>query len=141
MPIIDSHACKALLSADALIPNVLYRVKLGIHPDLAIRHEVISVLLQCMGYDRPVITSGFRSLEKQRTLIEAWEAGNREGLRGRPAARSWHTVGRAIDLRFATPAAKRAYGAMAAAVGMRVEVSPGHYDLPGRPAPESAAGG
>ena len=140
MPNIDPHACAALAHLDRIVPSILYHIRSGLHPDLAIRHQVIVTIMLCMGYSSPRITSGFRSLQKQRNLIEQWDAGNKGGLRGRPASYSWHTVGRAIDLAFAHAAERDVYNMMAAAVGMRVEPSPGHYDLPGEPQPQDAGG-
>lgn len=49
------------------------------------------------------VTSGFRSQERQNELIAAWERGDREGLTARPARRSKHTSGEAVDLSSQAP--------------------------------------
>jgi hypothetical protein len=40
----------------------------------------------------PRITSGFRDPKKQAAMREAWDAGQRAGLRARPAASSKHST-------------------------------------------------
>lgn len=46
------------------------------------------------------VTSGYRSPEKQAALLARWNSGDRRGLVARPAARSSHSEGRAVDLAF-----------------------------------------
>ena len=44
------------------------------------------------------ITSGYRSPKRQLELINRWEAGKRSGLVSKPALKSWHMQGLAIDV-------------------------------------------
>jgi len=44
------------------------------------------------------VTSGFRSQAYQDALRARWDAGDRAGLVTRPALKSRHTEGRAVDL-------------------------------------------
>ncbi len=44
------------------------------------------------------IVSGLRSARYQRALQERWDAGHRRGLVSRPASRSWHMQGLAVDV-------------------------------------------
>jgi len=46
---------------------------------------------------RPDIVSGLRPPERQRQLLQAWNAGQRAGLRSKPACQSWHMNGKALD--------------------------------------------
>lgn len=75
----------------------------GINPNRGIgaAHAYATALLAWEGYtfpERPDITSGRRSPQRQRELIEAWDAGQRAGFIGAPARCSKHTVGAAIDV-------------------------------------------
>tara|TARA_Y100000310_G_C20686271_1_gene819240 strand:- start:2535 stop:2873 length:339 start_codon:yes stop_codon:yes gene_type:complete len=45
-----------------------------------------------------LIISGFRSPEENKRLQEAWDKGLREGITTRPADRSYHLTGDAVDL-------------------------------------------
>lgn len=47
---------------------------------------------------QPVVVSGYRSPEYQRSLQERWDRGEREGLSVRPATHSRHSDGLAFDL-------------------------------------------
>lgn len=69
----------------------------GLAQDVARIHAWATAVLAYYGYtfpDRPDITSGYRSPEKQSELLAAWERGDREGLRAKPAERSWHMAER-----------------------------------------------
>ena len=46
------------------------------------------------------VVSGYRSPERQAELLARWVSGDRRGLVARPAARSSHSEGRAVDLAF-----------------------------------------
>lgn len=54
--------------------------------------------IQQHGYQPVVITSGYRSPLHQLELQNRWDAGNRVGLRARPATYSWHMQGLAVDV-------------------------------------------
>jgi hypothetical protein len=56
-------------------------------------HVWATGVLAYYGYQepqRPDITSGYRSPERQAELQARWDRGDRRGLRARPASRSWH---------------------------------------------------
>lgn len=85
----------------------------------------------------PTVQSGFRSPEHQAALRAQWDAGNRAGLRVRPAASSDHTrtdwrgrpAARAIDIA-TTNDGMAARIAKALGIGAGLEFStpdPGHY--------------
>lgn len=64
-------------------------------------HAWATYVLAYWGFDepaRPDITSGYRSPERQAQLLRQWERGDRWGLRAKPACRSYHTTGWAIDV-------------------------------------------
>lgn len=64
-------------------------------------HAWATAVMAYNGYDepaRPDITSGYRAPSRQRELIERWDAGQRSGFIGEPAACSWHMTRRAIDV-------------------------------------------
>ena len=44
------------------------------------------------------VVSGYRDPARQRRLQNLWDSGNRTGLVARPADRSWHMQGLAIDV-------------------------------------------
>ena len=75
----------------------------GIDPDRWIgqAHAYATGIMAYNGFGepaRPDITSGRRSPQRQRELIEMWDAGQRQGFIGAPARCSKHTVGAAIDV-------------------------------------------
>jgi hypothetical protein len=73
----------------------------GVSGPIARAHAIATGYLKAYGYsepERPDITSGRRSPQRQRELIELWDAGQREGFIGKPARCSKHTVGAAIDV-------------------------------------------
>ena len=67
-------------------------------PDLAVRYAIAAWLTLCETGEYPGITSGYRSPKRQLELINRWDAGNRTGLVAKPAQRSWHMQGMAIDV-------------------------------------------
>lgn len=69
--------------------------------DVAAAHAWATAVLAHWGFsepERPDITSGYRSPQRQAELLARWNRGERFGLRAKPAVRSWHTQGRAIDV-------------------------------------------
>ena len=59
----------------------------------------------CAAYGlNPKITSGYRDPAKQKAMQQAWDRGDRRGLRVRPADSSDHTRRRAIDIDTSDPA-------------------------------------
>jgi hypothetical protein len=71
--------------------NSFLEEKWGLSDSLA--EKIALLLLYSHFYQNPgTITSGFRDPEKQKRLRELWDAGNREGLRARPAVNSLHTL-------------------------------------------------
>ena len=84
--------------------------------------------------ERPDIISGYRSPARQRQLLTRWQSGDTRGLVAKPACKSWHTVGRAIDVE-SDVRGFRPYAFMLREwFGMRDGRNfsdPGHFDLPG----------
>ena len=70
----------------------------GLTPDLATFIAVALIVCELKGYRFPLLTSGYRTPQRQRELLNNWIAGNRRGLVARPAERSWHMQGRAVDV-------------------------------------------
>jgi len=77
----------------------------GLAGDFAVNISRLYIVLWSKGLN-PRVTSGFRDPAKQAALRAQWDAGNRAGLRARPAASSLHTAtdwlgrpaARAIDI-------------------------------------------
>lgn len=75
----------------------------GLRPNArpARAHAWATAVMAYNGYNepaRPDITSGYRSPDRQAELVELWDAGQRAGLRARPARCSWHMTRRAVDV-------------------------------------------
>lgn len=105
---------------------------------VALRHAWATALLWWYyGYDepaRPDIVSGFRSPAKQRRLLSRWQAGDTRGLVAKPACRSWHTLGRAMDVESDVAGFGPYAFFLSEWFGMRdgrTFDDPGHFDLPG----------
>lgn len=62
----------------------------GIDSTVAGKFALLWAYLSQYGLN-PRITSGFRDPAKQKAMQAAWDAGNRQGLRARPATASDHT--------------------------------------------------
>lgn len=99
-------------------------------------HAWATAVLRYYGYgypERPDIISGYRSPQEQVQLLRDWRAGNREGLTAKPACKSWHMVGRALDVQTDVQGF-RPYGYLLAEhTGARDGRSfgdPGHFDWP-----------
>lgn len=111
----------------------------GIDPDWGIgaAHAYATALMAYEGYGfpaRPDITSGRRSVQRQRELIERWDAGQRAGFIGKPASCSKHTVGAAIDVQTNVAGFER-YRQIMRALGARDGAAfndLGHFDNPNR---------
>lgn len=58
---------------------------LGLSPTFAVKAALLYVVLHLLGL-APRITSGFRDPAKQQAMRDAWDRGDRQGLRVRPAA-------------------------------------------------------
>jgi hypothetical protein len=111
----------------------------GIAPDVAKKFALLWAYLYQYGLN-PRITSGFRDPAKQRALQAAWDRGERQGLRARPATSSDHTLesqgflttkpaSRAIDI-VSTDESKAAAIARALGIGAGLDFKtpdPGHY--------------
>jgi len=87
------------------------------------------------GYPPVDLVSGYRSPQRQRDLLARWERGDRQGLTSKPASRSWHTVGLAIDIQTASPSFEVAREILTRFFKCRwggdfTVPSPGHFDLP-----------
>ncbi|MYF46750.1 MAG: M15 family metallopeptidase [Rhodobacteraceae bacterium] len=54
--------------------------------------------LETYGYEPVTVTSGYRSPARQKALQARWDANDRTGLVVRPATRSWHMQGLAVDV-------------------------------------------
>lgn len=72
----------------------------GLDPRFARYVAAAQTWIQQTGGTAVTITSGYRSPRKQNELIRRWEAGDRDGLVTKPATRSWHMRGLAIDVRY-----------------------------------------
>lgn len=82
---------------------------------------------------RPDIISGFRSPARQAELLQRWKAGVTDGIAARPACRSWHMTGRALDVEDLGPWLD-VYGWLMREMGMRWGIEFGdtnHFDYPG----------
>lgn len=67
--------------------------------DVALRYAIADAIVQALtGEDGFPPVSGYRSPARQLRLIWRWKAGKRDGMIARPASRSWHMQGRAIDV-------------------------------------------
>jgi len=64
--------------------------KLGAAKEAAKKFALLYVTAHVKGL-QPRITSIFRDPSKQRAMQEAWDRGDRQGLRARPATDSQHT--------------------------------------------------
>lgn len=71
----------------------------GVEPELAyyVRQADQIIRDQAPGLSIRVV-SGFRSPQRQAQLLARWNAGDRRGLVAKPAVRSAHSEGRAVDL-------------------------------------------
>lgn len=109
---------------------------------VALRHAWATALMwwyfRFTESERPDIVSGYRSPGRQQALLIRWNAGDRAGIVSKPACRSWHTVGRAVDVEQDV----RGFDAYAFFLrewfGMRDGRSfgdPGHFDFPGASQP------
>lgn len=112
----------------------------GLDPGFAVRAALLYLALHAAGL-KPRVTSGFRDPDKQKAMQKAWDSGQRQGLRARPATDSAHTktswTGRpgaqAIDM----PSANEKLAAdIAVALGLRAGYyfkakDPGHFDALG----------
>ncbi len=111
----------------------------GIAPDAAKRFALLMAYLMQYGLS-PRITSGYRDPGKQAAMRAAWDRGDRQGLRARPAVSSDHTVtgkaflgpkpaSRAVDI-VSSDERKAAQIAKALGIGAGLDFStpdPGHY--------------
>jgi hypothetical protein len=111
----------------------------GVFPEVAARIGVVSVIMEIFGQEMPTIVSGFRSIEKQRCLRVNWDAGRQVNFEcsmpvARPATRSFHTGGLAVDVRVRDPGYamfKRLWMMMPGAVwGGPTDPGHFHYKLP-----------
>lgn len=107
----------------------------NLDPEVRVRYALIDAIFQlALGRGAPGIISGYRSLRDQRRL-------RREG---RPAARrSWHTLGRAIDLEPLEPQDLDHFADLWELTGGRAgrtftQPDINHFDLPGPVEPPPA---
>ena len=110
--------------------------RMGLIDPLAVRHAwATAYLWYWWGLDepdRPDIISGYRDPFRQRELLQRWKRGDRAGLAGKPARRSWHTLGRAMDVE-TDVAGFRAYAYRMERMGVRWGAKFGdtpQFDLP-----------
>jgi len=104
----------------------------GLKPSFAARVAVLYGMLWLAGLN-PRITSGFRDPQKQKAMQEAWDRGDRAGLRARPASSSTHTERLGIDI---VSSNEKMAADIAQAIGLRAGYyfttpDPGHYDARG----------
>lgn len=74
----------------------------GVHPALADYIDQADQIVREQTDDNLTlqVVSGFRSSAHQAQLMARWNAGDRRGIASRPAARSKHSEGLAVDLGF-----------------------------------------
>lgn len=71
----------------------------GIDPRFGYLVGLAQTVTQFNGYPRGIlIVSGYRSPKRQLELQNRWDSGDRVGLVARPASRSWHMQGLAVDV-------------------------------------------
>lgn len=110
----------------------------GLDPTFAVKVGLLYLALYFAGL-HPRITSGFRDPAKQAALRAAWDRGERQGLRVKPAdpKTSFHcrmASGRPASLAIDMPSDNEALAAqLAQGLGLRAgyffaESDPGHYD-------------
>ncbi|MXZ01114.1 M15 family metallopeptidase [Candidatus Poribacteria bacterium] len=75
----------------------------GLDPRFAVYVAAAQTWIQQNGGEAVRITSGYRSPARQLELQNRWDAGNRVGLVARPADRSWHMQGLAVDVDTRSP--------------------------------------
>ena len=115
----------------------------GVQDPLKTLHAYATAWLAWLGYDepaRPDIISGYRSPVHQVALLKRWLEGDRVGIKYRPATRSWHMAGLAIDVETGVRGYP-AYESIMRYLGARVGADwgdPGHFDtpIPGKEPPE-----
>lgn len=110
------------------------QVALGIRPEAAIRHGLVSAILLAVHTPVPAVISGFRTVEEQRKLFENVRRFPNASDARPVALRSWHTLGLALDLDSTSPGLSL-YEALWRALGGRVgrdftTPDPGHVDFP-----------
>lgn len=88
------------------------------------------------GGDPPRIISGYRSPQKTRELLRLWERGDPR-VAFKPARRSWHLAGRAIDLKTADPLVDHIWTLLGGRAGTTFG-DYNHLDLPGPERPPAA---
>lgn len=93
----------------------------GIKVEAAPKFAMLYVYLWSYGLN-PRITSGHRSQAKQDAMRAAWDRGDRAGLKYRPAEKSRHTSGVAMDIVTSNP--KQAAD-IARALGMKTGIDYG----------------
>lgn len=113
----------------------------GLDPTFAVRVGLLYLALHFAGL-RPRITSGFRDPKKQAAMRAAWDRGDRQGLRVRPAdprnslhcyEASGRPASRAVDMPCDNDALAAEIGK---ALGLRAGYffstpDPGHFDMGG----------
>lgn len=104
----------------------------GLQPDFALKAATLYAALWMAGLN-PRITSGLRDPAKQAAMRAAWDRGDRQGLRARPAKSSTHTEGIGIDI---VSSNEQLAADIAQALGLRAGYyfktpDPGHYDMRG----------
>jgi len=110
----------------------------GIDSTAASKFALLLAYLYQYGLN-PQITSGFRDPAKQKAMQAAWDRGDRQGLRARPATNSDHTVtswlgggaSKAIDIKTRDEVLA---GRIAQALGLTAGIfwatpDPGHYSM------------
>lgn len=112
----------------------------GLDSDFALRVAMLYLALYAAGLN-PRITSGYRDGAKQDAMRKAWDAGQRQGLRARPAKDSLHTIkswlgkpgAKAVDI---VTTNDRLAADIGQALGLRAGYyftarDPGHFDVLG----------
>lgn len=95
-----------------------FRATWGLQANFAGKVALMYAYFMVYGLN-PRVTSGKRDAAKQKAMQEAWDRGDRAGLKVRPASSSQHTEGLAVDIETSDPA-------MAARIARAVGVGDGY---------------
>lgn len=119
------------------------RDEFRLDPEVSHPYSMVAAAIEILlGQAAPGIVRGFASAERQRELFALWLQGDPR-VTFKPAARSWHLVGRAFDLRTGSSTfdafrvgwsvMTRGFGRDGASFG-----DLGHFDVPGDQLPPAA---
>ena len=109
-----------------------YALSWGLRDDIAIPYTIAAALDYYNNRAVNAITSGYRSQAYQDSLRRRWDAGDRTGLTSKPALKSKHTDGLAVDVSRPTPY----FASLMRQYGM-IRIGKNHFEAPTRGTPFS----